>query len=461
MKKLTDYNKAFFVGIGGIGMSALARWFNHSGYTIGGYDRTESDITKNLTAEGAQIIYDDCEEAIPDIFKTDADKTLVIYTPAIPADSDIMSFFRQHGFDVAKRSVALGIIAQISYAACIAGTHGKTSISTMTTCILNQTRIGVNAFLGGISKNFNSNVVIKPESPWVVIEADEYDRSFLTLYPQIALVSAMDADHLDIYGSKTEVEKAFATFASQVKPDGAIVVKKGVGLKKETNPNVRFYSYALDSEADFYAKNIRIESGKYIFDIVTPDTTIENLALGMPALYNVENAVAATAVATLAGASDSEVRCGLESYAGVRRRFDVRFKAADLIYIDDYAHHPEEIKACLRSVRDFYPGMKITVLFQPHLYSRTRDFANEFAAALDMADSVILTDIYPARELPIEGVTSDIIFDKMKLGDKKICPFGKLLNEAAKVKSGVLLTMGAGNIDSLIEPIHQTLINNK
>ena len=458
MKKLTDYNKAFFIGIGGIGMSALARWFNHSGYTIGGYDRTPSDITNNLIKEGAEVIYDDCEEAIPNIFKTDADKTLVVYTPAIPADSEILNFFNAANYDVVKRSVALGIIAQSSYAACIAGTHGKTSISTMAACILNQTRIGVNAFLGGISKNFNSNVVIKPESPWVVIEADEFDRSFLTLYPQIALISAMDADHLDIYGSKAEVEKAFKSFVSQVKTDGVVIVKKGVNITKEANKNARFYSYALDTEADFYAKNIRIENSRYIFDIITPDGVIENIPLGMPALYNVENAVAAAAVAYFAGAGESEIRCGLESYAGVRRRFDIRFKNADLVYIDDYAHHPEEIKACLRSVRDFYPNRKITVLFQPHLYSRTRDFASEFAEALDMADNVIITDIYPARELPIEGVTSEIIFDKMKLKNKKLCPFNRLLREAEQVKSGVLLTMGAGNIDSLIEPIHEALI---
>ncbi len=458
MKKLTDYNKVFFIGIGGIGMSALARWFIHTGYAVGGYDRSSSDITDKLEADSAQITFTDDDECIPSAFKCESEKVLVVYTPAIPSDSKVLSYFRNGNYDVVKRSVALGIIAQGNYAACVAGTHGKTSISTMATCILDQTQVGINAFLGGVSKNFNTNVVIKPESPWVVIEADEFDRSFLTLYPQIALISAMDADHLDIYGNKAEVEKAFAKFVGQVKPDGIVIIKKGVNLPHEANKGVKYYSYALDSEADFYARNIHIENGEYVFDIVTPNGTIDNIVLGMPALYNVENAVGATAVATFAGASESEIRHGLASYAGVRRRFDIRFKSADLVFIDDYAHHPEEIKACLRSVRDFYPGKKVTVMFQPHLYSRTRDFADEFAAALDLADRVIITDIYPARELPIEGVTSEIILNKMKLADKMFCPFGKLQQEAVKIKSGVMLTMGAGNIDTLVEPIHQAMI---
>ncbi len=346
MKKLTDYNKAFFVGIGGIGMSALARWFSHTGYIVGGYDRSDSDITNRLEADGAKITFTDNDECIPDDFKADADKVLVVYTPAIPADSSILNYFRNNGYDVVKRSVALGIIAQDSYAACVAGTHGKTSISTMATCILDQTQVGVNAFLGGVSKNFNTNVVIKPESPWVVIEADEFDRSFLTLYPHIALISAMDADHLDIYGNKAEVEKAFAKFVGQVKNDGVVIIKKGVNLSHEVNQNVKYYSYALDSEADFYAKNIHIENGEYVFDIVTPNGAIDNIKLGMPALYNVENAVGATAIAMFAGASETEIRYGLACYAGVRRRFDIRFKNSDLVFIDDYAHHPEEIKAC-------------------------------------------------------------------------------------------------------------------
>ena len=458
MKKLTEYNKVFFVGIGGIGMSALAQWFMRTGYTVGGYDRSSSDITNRLEADGALTTFDDSTDTIADIFKTDVEQTLVVYTPAIPDDSEILNFFKTNGYDVVKRSVALGIIAQDSYAACVAGTHGKTSISTMTTCILDQTQVGVNAFLGGVSKNFNTNVVIKPESPWVVIEADEFDRSFLTLYPHIALISAMDADHLDIYGNKAEVEKAFAKFVGQVKPDGVVIIKKGVKLDHKANEGVKYYSYALDSEADFYAKNIHIDNGEYVFDIVTPNGVIADVKLGMPALYNVENAVAATAVAMFAGASENEIRFGLAGYAGVRRRFDVRFKNADLVFIDDYAHHPEEIKACLRSVRDFYPGRTVTVMFQPHLYSRTRDFANEFAAALDMADRVIITDIYPARELPIEGVSSEMILERMKLKDKMFCPFGRLKDEAVKITSGVLLTMGAGNIDTLIEPIHQAMI---
>lgn len=461
MKKLTNYNKVFFIGIGGIGMSALARWFCRSGYMVSGYDRTSSEITNKLEEEGATVIFNDETDAIPADFKTDIDKILVVYTPAIPNNSELMKYFNTNGYDVVKRSVALGIIAQDNYTACIAGTHGKTSISTMTACILDQTQVGTNAFLGGISKNFNNNIVIKPESPWIVIEADEYDRSFLTLYPDIALISAMDADHLDIYGNKEEIEKAFSTFIGQVKNDGVVIIKKGVNIPCENKNNVKHYTYSLDSEADFYAKNIRIENGEYYFDIVTPNGDIKDVTLGLPALYNVENAVAATAVSMFAGASENDIRHGLAGYAGVRRRFDIRFKNDDLIFIDDYAHHPEEIKACLRSIRDFYPNKPISVIFQPHLYSRTRDFAAEFAEALDMADHVIITDIYPARELPIEGVSSEIIFNKMKLDDKKICPFSKIAQEAMKVKTGVLLTMGAGNIDMLIEPIHQAIIENK
>jgi UDP-N-acetylmuramate--alanine ligase len=459
MIKLTEYNKVFFAGIGGIGMSALVRWFSNTGFMVGGYDRTPSDITKALEDDGALITYDDLVETIPPMFTQSAQGVLVIYTPAVPQSSPQLNFFLKNNYTVVKRSVALGMIALQSQAIAVAGTHGKTSVSTMAACIMHQTPMGTNAFLGGISKNFASNCVIKPQSPWMVIEADEYDRSFLTLYPQIALITSMDADHLDIYGNKHELDQAFADFVSQVKCGGKVIIKKGVKLSHEVNKEVKFYTYSLDgSDTDFYAQNIRVEHGEYVFDLINPRGIIKNVILGMPALYNVENAVAASAVAYFAGASDNEISIGLAGYAGVKRRFDIRFKGKHFVFIDDYAHHPEEIKACLRSVRHFYPELAITVVFQPHLYSRTRDFAVEFAESLDMADQVILTDIYPAREEPISGVTSQLIFDYMKLKNKMLVPFDQVVTEATKVKSGVLVTMGAGNIDLLIEPIHEILI---
>lgn len=455
--KLTDYNKVFFMGIGGIGMSALARWFRNAGYTVGGYDRTTSGITQALEADGAQIIYADDVDSLPQDFAT-SNKVLVVYTPAIPTNSQLLSFFNQNGFSVVKRSVALGIIAQSTTAICISGTHGKTSVSTMVACILDQTEIGVNAFLGGISKNFNSNVVIRPESPLTVIEADEFDRSFLTLYPQVAVVTAIDADHLDIYGTKAEVEKAFSAFVSQVKEGGVVIMKKGLNRNLFTNTGVTYYTYSLNQQADFFASDIAIVNGEYHFNLHTPHGVIADVCLGTSSLYNVENAVAAAAAAMSAGATDEQIRHGILCYAGVRRRFDVKAKRADIIYIDDYAHHPEEIKACLRSVRDMFPTQQVTVIFQPHLYTRTRDFATEFAEALDLADRVIVTDIYPAREEPIDGVTPDLILSQLKNANHSYVTYSRLLAEVERIKSGVLLTMGAGNIDMLIDPIHQMLI---
>jgi UDP-N-acetylmuramate--alanine ligase len=446
--------RAYFIGIGGIGMSAIARYYKHEGYLVAGYDKTPSDLTGELEKEGIDIHFDDCAANIPPQFGTE--DTLVVYTPAVPENSNEISYFRENRITLIKRSAVLGMIAKNKKVLAVAGTHGKTTTSTLLAHLLTLASDGCTAFLGGISKNYNSNLILSKNN-MLVAEADEYDRSFLCLFPHIAIVTAADADHLDIYGTEEEMKKSFGDFVSQIKPNGALILKKGTDIPLD-KISCKTYSYSYnDKDTDFYALNIELNQGFYKFDIHTPVGIISNCTLGLPGWVNVENAVAAVAAAISAGANKNKLRAALSSFSGVKRRFDVQINTSEHVYIDDYAHHPEELRAAITSVKQMFPGRKVLGIFQPHLYSRTRDFAAGFAESLSLLDELILLDIYPARELPIDGVTSEIIFDKVNLANKKMCTTDDLLNLLAKTDVDVLMTLGAGDIDRLVEPIKNFL----
>ena len=457
MNNLQNIKNVYFLGIGGIGMSALARYFKFTGRNVAGYDRTSTALTDALQAEGIDVHFEDEVRYIPS--KWNPAETLAVFTPALPDEHKELSWFREKPIGLLKRAKVLGMVCNEKNCIAVSGTHGKTTVSTMTATILKETEKGCGAFLGGISKNFGSNLLLPPEeSDWIVAEADEFDRSFLHLYPRLALVTSLDADHLDIYGDKTKIVETFIKFISQIKPGGTLVIKKGVDLDVR-HTNAQVLTYSLNEPSDFHVKNLRLtgEGGAYFFDIKTPDGIIANCRLNYPGLINVENAVAATALAFLAGASASEIKCGLEKYEGVIRRFDVRYKSEKQIYIDDYAHHPAELKAAILSVKALYPNRLVTGIFQPHLFSRTRDFAGEFAASLDLLDEAVLVPVYPAREEPIKGVSSELIFDKMKnerkfLVEKKEVP--ALLKDR---HTDVVVTMGAGDIDSIAVEIIDVL----
>jgi len=462
----------YLIGAGGIGMSAIARYFKYIGKNVAGYDKTSTALTSMLIEEGIDMHFIDQIDLIPAIYKNELqkEKTLIVYTPAVPSNHAELTYFTQNNFQVIKRAKILGIINQTRKTIAIAGTHGKTTTTTLTAHLLMQSSIGCAAFLGGISKNYKTNFVLphhanslykKDEKlndlEYVVLEADEFDRSFLQLNPHIAVITSVDADHLDIYGSKSEVINAFNQFIEKISPEGILIIKKGVNLAFE-KCNAKTYTYSLkDSKSDFYAMNISHKNGLYNFDIVTPDRVMEDLTLGAPGLINVENAIAAAAVAYFTGVEDDKIKNALESFAGVERRFDFQIKRESLIYIDDYAHHPEELTAFIRSVRDLFPGRKITGIFQPHLYSRTKDFADEFAKSLEFLDELILLEIYPAREEPIEGVTSQMIFEKVNLEEKFLCEKVNLIDFLKNRKVDVLVTLGAGDIDKLVKPIKEHL----
>lgn len=454
--RLEKFNYIYFLGIGGIGMSALAQWFHKSGYQVFGYDRVASAITEKLQKQGIKIDFDDSEALIPDQMKNNVFESLVIYTPAVPEKHQGFYFFRNHDFKILKRSQALGLIAKNKLGIGIAGTHGKTSISTTTAWLLND---ACSAFLGGIAKNLQSNVIINPDVENVVIEADEFDRSFLTLFPTLAVISAIDADHLDIYKDEKDIQKSFIKYIRQIKPGGILLYKNNLNIDRETNPDITYYTYALDDDADFYAENLAIENGYYVFDLKTPTGIIPGFKLGVPGLYNVENAIAALAMALFAGAHPNKLLKKLETYQGVKRRFDYQIRQKNLVYIDDYAHHPTEIKTCYKSLRYLYPDKKITAIFQPHLFTRTRDFADAFAKSLDLFDQVILTDIYPAREEPIPGINSQLILNKMQNNNKQLVPYNALVDYIDQASSDVYVTLGAGNIDLLVNPIKEKLLD--
>jgi UDP-N-acetylmuramate--alanine ligase len=445
-----NLDSVYFVGIGGIGMSALARFFRHRGKNVAGYDRTSTELTDQLTREGIDIHFIDKPALISREFR-DPERTLVIYTPAVNEQNSELTYFRNHGFRVIKRSTALGELFNAGHGIGVAGTHGKTSVSTMLAHIMSDASVGCNAFLGGISKNFNSNIVIHPTSDTIIAEADEYDRSFLALFPEIAVVTSVDDDHMDIYGTRESLLEGFENYLDQVSDKGKLVIKHGLELKIPDHLEV--FTYALDNpDADYFITSRSSVMGRYHFTVRTPMDIFE-ATLGVPGLVNVENALAAIAVADQSGVPLEKISAALERFRGVKRRFDVQVWTEDRVYIDDYAHHPEELKAFISSVREIFPGKKITGIFQPHLFSRTRDLAKEFGESLSMLDELILLDIYPAREAPIPGVTSDIIFREVSLSEKVRISHEQLLNVLKERDPEVLLTMGAGDIDRLVEPL--------
>lgn len=452
---MDNIRSVYFLGIGGIGMSNLARYFMSKGKSVGGYDRAETLLTKALVKEGADIHYADDVANIPVLY-TDKETTLIVYTPAMPDDSPELNYFREHGFDIHKRAQVLGLITQSSKALCCAGTHGKTTTSSMLAHILKGSHLDCNAFLGGILKNYDSNLMLSDKSEFTVVEADEYDRSFHWLHPYMALITSVDPDHLDIYGTEDEYLKSFEKFTSLIQPGGALVVKHNIKLKPQLQSGVRLYTYSQD-KGDFRAENIKVGSGTIRFDFVTPDSVVKNIELGVPVRINIENGIGSMALAWLNGATDDELRNGMRTFQGAKRRFDFILKTDSLVMIDDYAHHPDELSASISSVKELYPDKKVLGVFQPHLYSRTRDFADQFARSLSLLDELILLDIYPAREKPIEGVTSQIIFDKVTC-KKTLCKKSELLDIIRNKKNiEVLLTVGAGDIDQLLRPIKELL----
>lgn len=455
MQKITS---VYFVGAGGIGMSALARYFRAKGKQVAGYDKTPSDLTAALIEEGIRIHYTDDISLIPEDCKQ-IDSTLVIYTPAIPETHTELNYFKTNGFTLMKRARVLGEITRTERGLCVAGTHGKTTTSSMLAHLLKQSHVDCNAFLGGILKNYNSNLMLSDKSDLAVIEADEFDRSFHWLNPYMAVITAVDPDHLDIYGTSAAYRESFEHFTSLIRPDGCLVMKKGLQLQPRLPEGTKLYTYSATEEANFFAQNIRIGNGDIVFDFVTPDGSIPDVKLGVPVKVNIENGVAAMALAWLNGVTPEEIRRGMETFAGPVRRFDFHLKKDNIVLLDDYAHHPAELKASIQSVKELYPDKKVTGIFQPHLYTRTRDFAADFAASLSLLDELILLDIYPAREEPILGVTSQIIFDRVTIPNKRMIRKEELLDLVQKEAASfeVVLMVGAGNIDRLVEPVKQIL----
>lgn len=455
---LAQVKTAYFLGIGGIGMSAIARYFNHLGIKVIGYDKTPTALTAELIKEGINIHFEDMGNAVIKDYQLSTENCLVVLTPAIPKDHKEWACLKDNGFTILKRSQVLGIISQTHKTIGVAGTHGKTTTSTLVAHILKQSTVDCNAFLGGISTNYQTNLLLQKTSSSadsiMVVEADEFDRSFLTLHPSISIITSTDADHLDIYGEHNELKKSFLEYSNRLVEGGVLIIKKELDLIKELSVN--YLTYSTHSEADVYAKNININNGDYTFDLVFKGNTITNLQLGIPGLHNVENAVAASAACLLSGVTESELRAALLSFKGVKRRFEYVIKNANQIFIDDYAHHPEELRAIISSVKNMYPKDEIVVAFQPHLFTRTRDFADGFAESLSLSDEAYLIDIYPARELPIPGITSKIIFDKMT-NKKHLVQREELLDAVKNTQPKVFLTLGAGDIDLLVEPVKQIL----
>lgn len=445
---MKDYKNIYFIGAGGIGMAALERYFMKRGYKVGGYDRTPTELTAALQKEGAEIMFDADAAAIPLPYRS-ADDTLVVYTPAVPDDNPLMAYFRENGFDIVKRAKLLGLVTENSKGLCFAGTHGKTTTSSMAAHMLYSSPVGCNAFLGGVLNNYGTNFLLSDNSPYSVIEADEYDRSFHHLHPYIAVITSMDPDHLDIYGTPEEYRKSFSVFTEKIVPGGKLLHHVDIPLESHCNESVDIYTYSRD-KGDFHAENIRHEHGSVIFNIVTPDGVINDIEPGVPVEINVDNSIAAIAAVWLAGERDENIiRSAMKSFRGPKRRFEFWLKEPGKdgrAIIDDYAHHPMELTQSIMSVKALYPGRKLTVAFQPHLYSRTRDFAHEFAEALSLADNVVLLDIYPARELPIPGVSSEIIYRDITSSCKYMCNKDEFVDKINELGFDILLTAGAGDI---------------
>ncbi len=453
MPDLKNIQHIYFIGVGGIGMSALARYFRLQGKKVSGYDKTETLLTIKLREEGIPVIYSDNPEMIP------KDAQLIIYTPAIPKDQAILSYYRDHGYELMKRSEVLGLITADSTNVCVAGTHGKTTISTMIAHILRDSGMGSNAFLGGISVNYNSNFWSHANNICVV-EADEYDRSFLTLHPDIAVISSMDADHLDIYETSEAVVEAFIDFSKKIKSGGTLVQKHGLPIPKPESDILQLSYHLTDTRADIYSKNLRIQEGNYVFDVEGSQGQMKNVRLNVGGWHNVENALAAISACRRLGLSVESIIPALHNYRGVRRRFEYHVQTNGMVYLDDYAHHPKELEALISSARELFPDRRILVVFQPHLFSRTRDFSGGFASALDQADEVILLPIYPARELPIPGVSSDLILSKMTKAKKRVLNKKEIVewtNDWQPGEKTLMITAGAGDIDELIKPLTEIL----
>jgi len=453
---MNKYNRYYFLGIGGIGMSALARYFKTKGFDVAGYDRTETKLTADLTAEGIEINYNEEVDFIPSSYQN-AKSTLVIVTPAIPDNHPQLQYFKDKNFTIQKRAQVLGDITRASKGICVAGTHGKTTTSTITAHLLYQSQVTCSAFLGGIANNYNTNLLLSKDSNFVVIEADEYDRSFHQLSPYMAVITSADADHLDIYDTPEAFRESFEHFTSLIRPGGALIMRNGINIKPKLQKGVKLFTYSMNDGGDFKAENIRVTKGEIHFDFVTPTDRIADVRLGVPVMINVENSVAAMALAWLNGVTAEELRVGISSFSGIYRRFNIVYKSDKVVYMDDYAHHPSELKASISSIKALYPDRKITGIFQPHLYSRTRDFAPEFAAALSQLDELILLDIYPARELPIEGVSSELILRDVKLEAKSLCSKENLLQLLKDRELDVLVTFGAGDIDKMVPLIKKQL----
>lgn len=449
--ELENIKRVYLIGIGGIGMSGLARYFKKRGCVVCGYDKTITPLTSAMRNEGISVVYQDEEDNLKVSFLENDPETLIIYTPAIPKDSKILNYFRSGGFSLKKRSEVLGIISKGMYTIAVAGTHGKTTTSSIIAHVLKDSGYDCSAFLGGIATNYDSNVLFGDNNT-MVVEADEFDRSFLTLYPDVAIVTSMDADHLDIYGDRSHLVESFRQFVSQIKEGGRLIFKKGLDLSGGK-------TYSANVLADIQAVNVKVKEGSFYFDFKNENIVIENVQLGLPGLHNIENAVAAIEVALHLGIDPEKIKKALTSFLGVKRRFEYILKDQKHIYIDDYAHHPEELRACIQVVKTLYPDKKLTTIFQPHLFTRTRDFAEGFSEVLSMTDELIMLDIYPARELPIEGVSSAMILDKVSIEAKQILSKEQTLDYIRAQKPELLLTAGAGDIDTLIIPLKEILTN--
>ena len=458
--ELKDIKAVYFVGAGGIGMSAIARYFINRGLVVAGYDKTPSALTRQLEKEGMVIHYDENVDEIPQACRDKA-SCLVVYTPAIPATHKELCYFRENGFEIQKRAQVLGTLTRTHKGLCVAGTHGKTTTSTMCAHIMHQSHVDCNAFLGGISKNYGTNYILSDHSDYVVIEADEFDRSFHWLRPWMSVITSTDPDHLDIYGTKEAYLESFRHYTELIQPGGALIIHTNLEMKANVQEGVKTYTYSRDA-GDFHAENIIIENGEITFDFVSPVECIKGVRLGQPVPINIENGVGAMAMAQLNGCTAEELKYGMKTYHGVDRRFDFKIRNDRHVFLSDYAHHPKEILQSAMSLRELYKNRKITAIFQPHLYTRTRDFYKDFAEALSHFDEVILTEIYPARELPIEGVTSQLIYDNLKPGvEKNMIRKDDVLDLVKKRDFDVLITLGAGDLDNYVPQIARIIEDKK
>ena len=454
--KLNEIKSVYFIGAGGIGVSALIRFFLSKQKAVAGYDRTPSELTARLIEEGVDIHYEENVALIPDYCR-DPKTTLVVYSAAIPETHQELTYFRNEGFEIQKRAQVLGTVTSGTKCLAVAGTHGKTTTSTMAAHILHQSALGCTAFLGGISKNYETNLLLSNDSPFTVVEADEFDRSFHWLRPYMTVITATDPDHLDIYGTKEAYLESFRHYTSLIQEGGALIIHTGLELQPNVKPGVRIYTYSRN-EGDFHAENVRIGNGEIVFDFIAPDARINDIELGVPVSINIENGIAAMALAHLNGATAEEIRTAMKSFSGVDRRFDFRLKTKEVVLISDYAHHPAEIEQSVRSIRELYQDKKITAIFQPHLYTRTRDFYRDFAKSLSLLDEVILTNIYPAREQPIPGVTSQLIYDNLRPGiEKTLCQKEEVLKLLAAKKREVIIVLGAGDMNNYIPDMIKVL----